>query len=63
MFGFVNRQTVDYNTSVVRRSLTWGCNGFDGDTKARLQAERHLLNPANQTTTANTYAFAAPSLN
>jgi len=46
-----------------RGSLTWGCTGFDGVTKGRLQAERRLLKPAKQTIPANTYAFAAPSLN
>jgi len=60
MLSFVNRRVDGYNAS---GSLTWGCTGFDGVTNARLQAERHLLNLANQTTTANNYAFAAPSLN
>lgn len=40
-----------------------GVNGFDGDTKARLQAERSPSPKTGEKTTTADYAFAAPSLN
>ena len=52
---------MDYNGALV---IDMGVIGFDGVAKGRLQAElRYLLKLANKTTTANNYAFAAPSLN
>ena len=60
LLRFVKHRPRSYNEALV---FDMGVIGFDGVAKGRLQAElRYLLKLANQTTTANDYAFAVPSL-